>query len=96
MFGSFGFTKTKVSSYSNYKPNENENFVLENGLRYSVPLHKMPREGVFSVFEILVGQLKHQKPLSQEKLDRCNAKLCNLSHSFYNIKASNTNFRKFK
>ena len=38
----------------------------------------------------------YDKPHSQEKLDRCNAKLYDLSHSFNNIKVSDADFKMFK
>ena len=67
-FGKFATTKTKVLNFSGYFPNKNEKFVLENGLRFSVPFQQH-RECIFSEFEILTGQLKHQKPFSQNKLN---------------------------
>ena len=56
----------------------------------------MPRECILSEFEILVGQLKHNKLFSQEKLGRCNAKLYELSHIFKKIKATNADFNMLK
>ena len=95
-YGRFSITKTVVSNFSDYTPNENERFVLENGLSFSIPFENVQRENIFSEFEILSGQLKHHKPLSQLKLDSCNAKLYSLSHSFTNIKCSSSDFRMFK
>ena len=95
-FGSFSSTMNKVLNLSDYKPNVKEKFVLENGLRFSIPFNNLQRENIFSEFEILSAQLKHHKPLCQEKLDICNAKLYSLSHSFTNIKYNSSDFRMLK
>ena len=86
----------KLLNLSDYIPNENEKFVIEEGLRFSVPSQKQHRECIFSEFEILSGQLKHHKPFSQTKLDSCYAKLYDLSHSFHNSRINNADFKMFK
>ena len=95
-FGNFSSTFTKVINLSDYVPNVNEKFVLENGLKFSIPFNNLQREKIFSEFEILSGQLRHHRPISQEKLDGCNAKLYSLSHSFTNVKCNSSDFRMFK
>ena len=35
-----------------YEPNVNENFELENGLRFSIPFSSLKLENIFSKFEI--------------------------------------------
>ena len=68
-------------------------FVLENGLRFSVPIKQQNRECIFSEFEILSGQLKHRKPFSQKKLDRFYSRLYD---SFSNNRINNAYFKMFK
>ena len=72
-FGTFATSKAKVINLSGYIPNENQKFVLENGLHFSVPIKQQHRECIFSEFEILSGQLKHHKPFSQKQIDMCYA-----------------------
>ena len=81
---------------SDYIPNENEKFVLENGLHFSVPIKQQHRECIFSEFEILSGQLKHHKHFSRKKVDRCYARLYDQSHSFNNSRINSSDFRMFK
>ena len=94
-FGKFATSKTKVLNFSDYVPNENEKFVLENGLRFSVPF-RQHRECIFSEFEILTGELKHCKPFSQNKLDRCHAELYDLSHFLQNTRIYIADFKIIK
>ena len=45
---------------------------------------------------MLTFHLKHHKPFSKDKLDRCYAKLYELSHSFCNSRINSADFRMFK
>ena len=46
-YGIFSVTKTVVSNFSDYTPNENEQFVLENSLSFSIPFKNATRKYIF-------------------------------------------------
>ena len=93
------FGKCELSSFSGFKNlssynlSETECFVLDHGLKFSIPPRNVSREVIFSEFEVLSGQLSHHKPKSKVHLDRLNAKLCDLSHAYCSTPVDLGDFR---
>ena len=95
-FGIRDSSSSSVLNLSSYNPTEIESFVLSHGLKFCIPPRIIPREKVFSEFEVLSGQLKHHKPNSNDELDGLNARLCDLAHSFCGTPVDLGDFRMQK
>ncbi len=95
-FGSFDPMSSSVLNLSNYTPSSSESFVLGLGLKYSIPKRHVQREVVFSEFEYLAGQLYHHKPDSKEGLERFQARLYDVAHSFVGTPIDLSDFRMHK
>ena len=96
-FGKFNQSKTScVQNLSSYALSSTELFVLSHGLKFATPPRNISREAVFSEFEVLAGQLNHHTPKSKEDLERCRARLYDLSHAYCGTPIDLKDFRMHK
>ena len=81
-FGSFNPSSSNVLNLSQHDLTSSELFVLNLGLKFSIPPRNRNREMIFSDFESLTAQLHHHTPESKESLEGLHAKLYDLAHGF--------------
>jgi len=75
------FQKNSITSLSDYKLSDTEQFVLSHGLSFCLPPTTIKREEVFADFEALYAQLDHHKPRSKEQLAALKARLSDLAYA---------------